>query len=188
MLITPANGPNTELAKNLILAGVNVTIYDDTVVTDDDFESNFLIGESDVGRKRGGAVFEKLREMNPAGKNEVVEEELLGRVEQLRREDFRRYTMIATSTGDLCLASKWERFARSIGLPYYNLVSCGLYGFVFISLGSDYSYREINKKDNSVSKVYTINSLSLEEALDWQCADKNREFIAAIASNHRLMQ
>jgi molybdopterin/thiamine biosynthesis adenylyltransferase len=43
VLITPANGPNTELAKNLILAGVNVTIYDDAIVNEDDFESNFLI-------------------------------------------------------------------------------------------------------------------------------------------------
>jgi ubiquitin-like 1-activating enzyme E1 A len=56
-LITPINGPNTELAKNLILAGVNVTIYDDAIVDEDDFESNFLISEKDIGRKRSQAVF-----------------------------------------------------------------------------------------------------------------------------------
>lgn len=61
VLITPANGPNTELAKNLILAGVNVTIYDDAIVNEDDFESNFLIAESDIGKKRAIAVFEKLK-------------------------------------------------------------------------------------------------------------------------------
>lgn len=37
VFITPANGINTELAKNLILAGVNVTIYDDAIVTEEDF-------------------------------------------------------------------------------------------------------------------------------------------------------
>ena len=57
VLITPANGPNTELAKNLILAGVNVTIYDDATVTEDDFESNFLIAESDIGKKRSVVIF-----------------------------------------------------------------------------------------------------------------------------------
>ncbi len=61
VLITPANGPNTELAKNLILAGVNVTIYDDAIVNEDDFESNFLIGESDIGKKRSLAVFDRLK-------------------------------------------------------------------------------------------------------------------------------
>lgn len=57
VLITPANGPNTELAKNLILAGVNVTIYDDAIVTEDDFESNFLIAEGDIGKKRSVVIF-----------------------------------------------------------------------------------------------------------------------------------
>ena len=61
MLITPANGPNTELAKNLILAGVNVTIYDDAVATEDDFESNFLVAKSDIGKNRGDAVFGRLK-------------------------------------------------------------------------------------------------------------------------------
>lgn len=37
VFITPANGINTELAKNLILAGVNVSIYDDAIITEDDF-------------------------------------------------------------------------------------------------------------------------------------------------------
>lgn len=69
VLVTPANGPNTELAKNLILAGVNVTLYDDATVNEDDFESNFLVAKSDIGRPRGEAVFSKLKEMNPSGKN-----------------------------------------------------------------------------------------------------------------------
>ena len=40
------------MAKNLILSGVNVTIYDDVIATEDDFETNFLIAESDIGRLR----------------------------------------------------------------------------------------------------------------------------------------
>ena len=69
MLITPANGPNIELAKNLILAGVNVTLYDHAIATEDDFDTNFLIAESDIGRSRAEAVFDRLKNMNPAGKN-----------------------------------------------------------------------------------------------------------------------
>jgi len=36
-LITPMNGPNTELAKNMVLAGANVWIYDPAPITADDF-------------------------------------------------------------------------------------------------------------------------------------------------------
>ena len=53
VLITPANGPNTELAKNLVLAGVNVAIYDNSVITMVDFENNFLIPYSEIGNSRG---------------------------------------------------------------------------------------------------------------------------------------
>ena len=50
-------------------------------------------------------------------------------------------------------------------MPYYNLVCSGLYAFVFISLGSEYTYKEINKKDNTVSKIWKIKSLSIPQAL-----------------------
>ena len=57
ILITPANGPNTQLAKNLVLAGVNVTLYDDAIATEDDFQSNFLIAYDEIGKNRGKSIF-----------------------------------------------------------------------------------------------------------------------------------
>jgi hypothetical protein len=95
--------------------------------------------------------------------------------------------MIATSIANFALASKWDEFARKINVPYYNLVCCGLFGFVFISLGSHYTYKDINKKDNTVTKIYNIKSLTLPQALEWSRADKNKEFIGAISSNSLLI-
>ena len=63
------------------------------------------------------------------------------KVGELRKEDFQRYTMIATSVADLAVASQWDELARSINIPYYNIVCCGLFGFVYISLGANYTYR-----------------------------------------------
>ena len=90
--------------------------------------------------------------------------------------------MIVTSTGNFEKAGLWDSLTRRLNIPYYNLVCCGFYSFAFISLGSQYQYKEINKKDNSVSKIYTIESLTLEESLEYKGALKNKEFIAAIAS------
>lgn len=78
--------------------------------------------------------------------------------------------------------SSWDDLSRRLNIPYYNLICCGLHAFSFISLGSAYVYKEINKKDNSVSKIWTIDSLTVQEALDWKNATKNKEFIAAIYS------
>jgi molybdopterin/thiamine biosynthesis adenylyltransferase len=182
VLIAPANGPNTELAKNLILAGVNVTIYDHATVTEDDFESNFLIAHDDIGKSRGEAVFEKLKEMNPSGKNEFFCQNLLEEVERCSEEEFKRYSMVATSTADFAVMQKWDAFTKKMNLPYYNLLSCGLFACAFISLGRLYTYREIDKQTNEVKKQWSIRPLELEEAVEWQQAEKNKEFVAAIRS------
>lgn len=84
---------------------------------------------------------------------------------ELGKEDLQRYTMIATSVADLGVASQWDELARSINVPYYNIVCCGLFGFVYISLGTNYTYREINKKDGSSGKTWTVPSLALPQAL-----------------------
>jgi ubiquitin-like 1-activating enzyme E1 A len=118
-----------------------VTIYDSETVSNDDFESNFLVAESDIGRPRGEAVFAKLKEMNPSGKNECFSHDLLHSVETLTAADLAKYSIVATSTSDLRLAEKWDKLTRSANIPYYNLVCCGLYSFAFVSLGSEYSFK-----------------------------------------------
>lgn len=105
--------------------------------------------------------------MNPSGKNEVFEEDIITNVGRLNPDDFRRYTIIATSTPNLAVAAQWDAFSKKINVPYYNLVCCGLHGFVFISLGAEYTFKEINKKDNRISKIWQVKSLPLGQALQW---------------------
>jgi ubiquitin-like 1-activating enzyme E1 A len=83
--------------------------------------------------------------MNPSGKNEVFDENLLNNLDKYQDDFFKRFTIIATSTKWFSIAEKWDAMSKRLNVPYYNLVCCGLYGFVFISLGSNYEYREINK-------------------------------------------
>jgi len=56
-------------------------------------------------------------------------------------------------------------------------------------LGKDYQYREINKADNTIAKLWTIKSLTINEAIDYPKADKNKSFIAGIQSKsiHNLV-
>lgn len=44
-------GSNTELAKNLILSGVNISISDDSTINENDADTNFLFGVHDIGSK-----------------------------------------------------------------------------------------------------------------------------------------
>ena len=44
-------GLHPEVAKNLVLAGMNVTLVDSNVVTEDDLYSNFFLTEADLDNK-----------------------------------------------------------------------------------------------------------------------------------------
>lgn len=48
-MICCVNGVNTELAKNLILCGANITIFDNNTITQDDVDTNFLISKNEIG-------------------------------------------------------------------------------------------------------------------------------------------
>lgn len=50
VLITPLNGIMCELAKNLVLAGVNLVLHDDVLISAYDLENNFLFADEDIGK------------------------------------------------------------------------------------------------------------------------------------------
>lgn len=139
ILITPANGPNTELAKNLVLAGVNVTIYDDETVTEDDYETNFLVGLDEIGKPRGSVVFERIKLMNPSGNNELFLESLDH--EALSEQFLSRFTIVCTCFSDLSIVAQWDKATKKSNKPYYNIFSAGLYASCYVSLGETYSYQ-----------------------------------------------
>ena len=49
-MISPMSPCNIDLAKNLILSGINITIFDDEKITEQDHEENPLIQESDLNK------------------------------------------------------------------------------------------------------------------------------------------
>ena len=51
VLIIGIGGLGAEVCKNLVLAGVSVSIWDNQPVTTLDLNSQFFIGEEDIGKK-----------------------------------------------------------------------------------------------------------------------------------------
>jgi len=43
-------GCNSELGKNLVLSGANVTIIDEALINDEDIDTNFFFGKADLGK------------------------------------------------------------------------------------------------------------------------------------------
>ena len=65
ILILNFSGLNIEVAKNLVLAGMNVTIVDSRKVEVVDLQSNFFLSFEDIGRNVAEAVRDRVQELNP---------------------------------------------------------------------------------------------------------------------------
>jgi molybdopterin/thiamine biosynthesis adenylyltransferase len=108
VLIISLNGCNAELAKNTILAGANISVSDDNLVTQVDVDTNFLYYPDDIGLNRAEVGVKKLKEINPLVRFEVlpaidVNKAHKALVLQEEQKDFSlqtfdKYSIIVTST------------------------------------------------------------------------------------------
>ena len=66
VLISGLNGVGLEIAKCVILGGVNsVTLHDNNVCKLDDLSTQYYLTEADIGRNRAEVSCPKLAELNP---------------------------------------------------------------------------------------------------------------------------
>ena len=66
LCILGMGGLGAEIAKNLVLAGVNtLTMLDCEVVSDQDATSQFLAPRDSVGQNRAQASLQRLQQLNP---------------------------------------------------------------------------------------------------------------------------
>lgn len=77
VIIMGMRGLGVEVAKNLILAGPkNVKIYDPEITKIDDLGSNFFLEDNHIGKvSRADACINKLQELNPHTKVDVIKDE-----------------------------------------------------------------------------------------------------------------
>lgn len=65
VLVWGLEGSNVEVCKNLILAGVSLTVRDHRTVVIDDVAFNYFLKPEDVGKNRADCTAPRLQEMNP---------------------------------------------------------------------------------------------------------------------------
>lgn len=142
ILLHPLNGVITELAKNLVLCGCNLVLYDNTNINEEDVETNFLFSPKDLSHSKAHTLRSKLLEMNPLVSIEIIEELKLDDSKELEK-----FNIIAISTGSFGEMEKWDQISRKNNVPVYILWCCGLYAFFYACLGNDYKYVKNLKKE-----------------------------------------
>ena len=118
-------------AKNLILAGPrSVTIYDPTLVAWGDLSSNFYVREEHVGKvTRANASFEKLQELNPYVKVNVIE--------SLSLEDHLQYNVVCYTEIFESIERLYEvnDYVRQRNIGFILSTTFGPSGFAFLDYG-----------------------------------------------------
>lgn len=149
VLIVGMRGLGVETAKNLILAGPrSVTLYDPTQVTWGDLSSNFYCREEHVGKiSRANASFDKLQELNPYVKVQVIDTLPLDAHAQYHVVC---YTEILENIDKLIEVNE---FCRAKNIGFILSTTFGPSGFAFLDYGTEFS---INDADGEDTKAFIV--------------------------------
>mmetsp|Transcript_194 Transcript_194/g.384 ORF Transcript_194/g.384 Transcript_194/m.384 type:complete len:326 (-) Transcript_194:291-1268(-) len=175
VLLAGMDGLNTEVCKNLVLAGVgHVVIQDDKAVTNRDLASQFFIGPGDIGRNRAAASVEKAQALNPLVKVEADAQPLQAKDDEF----FRGFTIICVSAAPLETMFRLDEVCRQHKIAFLAAETFGLYGFIFLDLGQHHFVEERPappsekdkggpKEDEKVMKVTSFPALEESFSTPW---------------------
>ena len=98
LLCLNSDSCSCEILKNLILSGVGeVTIVDDSKITQEDLKNNFFVDADDVNKSRGEIVLKNLLELNPDVKGNFINKSAKEYMDD-EKNDFKSFTvLIATN-------------------------------------------------------------------------------------------
>lgn len=155
VLILGMRGLGVETAKNLILAGPHrVDIYDPTITEIRDLGANFYLTEKHVGSKsRADASVEKLRELNPYVKVDVVSDAISEDICQ--NYDLVIITELFHNIEELCKLNEALRATRK---GFILTQTLGVYGYTFVDYGDDFMILDETGEDTKSFIVTCIEN------------------------------
>ncbi|GAB7362196.1 hypothetical protein MBLNU230_g2222t1 [Neophaeotheca triangularis] len=134
ILLISLRALGTEIAKNLVLAGISsLTIIDEEPVQDEDLECQYFVREEDLGIPRAQAAIPRLSELNPR-----VSIQPGGSLPNLLAltdpSYYTQYDVVICCDHDFTTLSTINTAARFAGRPFYAASVHGFYGFIFADL------------------------------------------------------
>lgn len=132
VLIIGLHGLGVEIAKNVALAGVkSLSVYDPNPVELRDLSSQFFLTEADIGKQRDQATSLKLAELNSYVPITVATD--------ISEQSLSKYQVIVATDLSLEEQVKINNFTHSNNIKFISTESRGLFGNVFVDLGTDFT-------------------------------------------------
>jgi len=182
--IMGVSGLGAEIAKNLVLAGVNtMEMVDSATVSDQDATSQFLAPRDCVGQNRAEASLQRLQQLNPMVKVSAN----TGKTQDKDADYFKQFDVVVATNCNKEELIRINSICRAEKILFYAGDIFGFYGFSFMDLVSHEYVEEVTEtkeaaKDNdepaakkqkvetetkSVKKAMTFVSLAESLKVDW---------------------
>jgi ubiquitin-like 1-activating enzyme E1 A len=131
VLIAGMRGLGNEVAKNLVLAGINsLKILDHETLTKEDGVSSFLAPTTSVGKNRAQASLERLKQRNPMVEVTADEENL----EAKNEEFFKDFDVVIVTNYPKDVVLKVNQLCRNLNIKFFSGDIFGYFGYSFMDL------------------------------------------------------
>lgn len=134
VLVWGLEGSNIEVCKNLVLAGVSLTVRDHRQVAESDVAFNYFLRGEDLGQGRAEATARRLQEMNPLCSVEASS----ATSEAFSASDFKGYLAVCAAPGVLgwSAASMFSlnSACRAAGAGFFLTLAAGQSAMLFTDL------------------------------------------------------
>lgn len=151
VLISGLNGLGIEIAKNVILSGVkSVTLHDQGNVEISDLSSQFFLTESDVGKNRAAACYQKACELNSyvSMKQETGE---------LTEELIKEHSVVVLTNASLEEQIRINNITHNSGIAFIVADVRGLYAQVFNDFGPNFTVVDVTGEPIKSAMVANIS-------------------------------
>ena len=143
VLVAGLRGLGCEVAKNLVLAGVkSLKVLDDTALSEEDLESNFLCPVDKVGSNRAETAVERLQQLNPMV--EVTADP--GDVGAKPEEFFKDFDIVLVTCRPRDVLVRVNNLCHKNGVKFFAGDVHGFFGYSFMDLVEHEFVEEVKVK------------------------------------------
>ncbi|KNH08296.1 ubiquitin-like modifier-activating enzyme [Perkinsela sp. CCAP 1560/4] len=168
VILIGLSGLGVEVAKNLVLIGINrLTLVDKGYISREDLSTNFFARESDIGKKRTDIASRGLGELNPTVKLESLSD---SDIEDISIDTIRLCSIVIVVNKAFSSTSvvRLNNIVRSNGKGFILAENYGVSGVVFVDFGPAFKVIDPNGETFQACRVASIGDDGRVECQDDQ--------------------
>jgi ubiquitin-like 1-activating enzyme E1 A len=185
VLLIGFKGIQVEAAKNLVLAGVSVVIYEPNAVQESDLSYNFFLSHSDIGQNIAQASAQRLQQLNPFSSVVVETKSVL----QLEKSYFDQFSVVLAGDCREADVININNYFRSLGSGKALFWSggFGMDAWFISDFGDSFSYKDDPPKNKD---TVTISFPSIAKIVEkpWSAVNSKKFPLSPIFVKFRILE